>query len=403
MNARAIVSGPRVAIALLILTSASTLASILLGQRDSEWIAFVLVGLWIVALSLVGTLIAVRRPENPIGWLFLVSATFIALSSLAQAFAQRWGTSGPIGELAAWFTLWVAVPGFAIFVWVFMFFPTGRLQADRWVWVTRAAWAGTVLMILKLALRPGPIDSFPTTQNPFGIEPARSSLDVVGNVGEGLLVAAAFLATASLVVRALRAQGIERLQMKWFVLAVLFLPVAFFAGQLFQPLDPTEEDAVTFLLIMVALLAIPITMGIAILRYRLYDIDRFINRTLVYAALTALLTGAYLLAVLTLQSVLPLPDDSPAIVAVSTLAVVAVFGPLRAGIKGAVDRRFNRSRYDAERTIAAFNGRLRSEVELDSLAQDLVGVVEDTMQPAYVSLWLAHGGPSDDHAKDEFF
>ena len=130
-------------------------------------------------------------------------------------------------------------------------------------------------------------------------------------------------------------------------------------------------------------------MGIAILRHRLYDIDRLINRTLVYAALTALLTGAYLLAVLTLQSVLPLPDDSPAIVAVSTLAVVAAFGLLRAGIQGAVDRRFNRSRYDAERTIAAFNGRLRSEVELDALTQDLVGVVEDTMQPAYVSLWLA--------------
>lgn len=126
--------------------------------------------------------------------------------------------------------------------------------------------------------------------------------------------------------------------MKWFVLAVLFLPVAFFAGQLLQPLDPTEEDAATFLLIMAALLAVPTTMGMAILRYRLYDIDRLINRTLVYAALTALLTGPYLLAVLALQSVLPLPDDSPAIIAVSTLAVVAAFGPLRAGIQDAVER-----------------------------------------------------------------
>lgn len=152
-------TGPRIAIALLFLTSTSTLASILLGRKDSEWIAYVLVGLWVVALSLVGTLIAARRPENPIGWLFLVSATFISLSSLAQAFAQRWVASGPTAELAAWFTLWLAVPGFAIFVWVFLFFPTGRLLADRWVWATRAAWAGTILMILKLALRPGPIDS----------------------------------------------------------------------------------------------------------------------------------------------------------------------------------------------------------------------------------------------------
>lgn len=383
---------PGLAPAGLAVAAISTVASVVLVLDDPDLIAYVFVGLWAGALSLVGALVASRRPENPIGWLFLVSATFVSLSLLAQAWAERSLSTGNPGELAAWFTLWLAVPGFGIFVWVFLLFPTGGLLSPRWAWVSRLALVGLVGMVLRFAFRPGRIDSFPTIENPFGIESALPILDLIGAAGEGLLIGAAVAAVASLVLRTLRAQGTERLQMKWFALSVVLLPVAFLAGEAIQPFDPTEEDAATFLLIMAALLAVPTTMGIAILRYRLYDIDRLINRTLVYGALTALLTGAYLLAVLTLQSVLPLPDDSPAIVAVSTLAVVAAFGPLRAGIQGAVDRRFNRSRYDAGRTIAAFNRRLRSEVELDSLTRDLVGVVEDTMQPACVSLWLAHRG-----------
>jgi len=379
---------PKLAVAAFVTAGAATVASVLLLIGDSDWIAYLLVGLWTAALAMVGGLVAIRRPDNPIGWLFLLSAVFVSLSTLAQALVERSLTSGTPQELAAWLTLWLAVPGFGTFVLVFLLFPTGGLLAPQWVWVTRAALVGLVLMVLKLAFRPGPIDSFPTIENPFGIESARPLLDLIGNVGEGLLIAAAAAAVVSLVLRTFRAQGVERLQMKWFALSVLFLPIAFLAGEAIQPFDPTDEDAFTFLLIMVALLAIPTTMGIAILRHRLYDIDRLINRTLVYTVLTAMLAGAYLLAVLALQSVLPLSDESPAIVAVSTLAVVAAFRPLRARVQGVVDRRFFRSRYDTAQTIERFGARVRAQTDLEGLTIDLVSITRQTMEPATVSLWL---------------
>lgn len=366
----------------------STVVSVLLVGNHPDRIAYIFVGLWVLALSLVGALVASRRPKNPIGWLFLLSAAFVSFSSLAQALVERSLTSGTVLAPAAWLTLWLAVPGFGIFVWVFLLFPTGDLLSSRWVWVMRAAFVGLVLMVLKLAFRPGPIDSFPTIDNPLGVESARSMLDLVGNVGEGLLISAAVAAAVSLVLRTFRTQGVERLQMKWFAFSVLFLPVAFLVGEAIQPLDPTEKDAFTFLLIMVALLGIPASMGIAILRHRLYAIDRLINRTLVYAVLTAILAGAYLLAVLALQSILPLPDESPAIVAASTLAVVAAFRPVRRRVQDIVDKRFFRSRYDAALTIERFGVRLRAQTDLEGVTGDLISMTRQTMQPATVSLWL---------------
>ena len=379
---------PKIALAVLVGTVIMILASVLFVGDHPDLIAYVFVGLWAVALSLVGALVASRRPDNPIGWLFLLSAVFVSLSTLTQAWAERSVSAGNPGEIAAWLTLWLAVPGFGIFVWVFLLFPTGDLLSPRWVWVTRMAMVGLVLMVLKLAFRPGPINSFPTIDNPLGIESARSMLGLVGNVGEGLLISAAIAAVVSLVLRTFRAQGVERLQMKWFALSVLFLPIAFFAGEAIQPFDPTDEDALVFLLMMVALLGVPITMGIAILRHRLYDIDRLINRTLVYFVLTAILAGAYLLAVLALQSVLPLPDESPAIVAVSTLAVVAAFRPVRTRVQGVVDRRFFRSRFDTAQTIDRFGARVRAQTDLEGLTIDLVSITRQTMQPSTVSLWL---------------
>ena len=372
----------------LAVSATSAVSSVLLVGDHPDLIAYFFVGLWAVALSLVGALVANRRPENPIGWLFLLSAAFVSLSLLAQAWAERSLGTGNPGELVAWFTLWLAVPGFGIFVWVFLLFPTGDLLSPRWAWVSRLALVGLVGMVLRLGFRPGRIDSFPTIENPFGIESARQILDLIGAAGEGLLIGAAVAAVASLVLRTLRAQGTERLQMKWFALSVVLLPVAFLAGEAIQPFDPTEEDAFTFLLIMVALLAIPTTMGIAILRHRLYDIDRLINRTLVYTVLTAMLGGAYLLAVLALQSVLPLSDESPAIVAASTLAVVAAFRPLRARVQGVVDRRFFRSRYDTAQTIERFGARVRAQTDLEGLTIDLISITRQTMEPATVSLWL---------------
>ncbi len=204
----------------------------------------------------------------------------------------------------------------------------------------------------------------------------------------GLLVALVG-AVASLVVRFRRSRGVERLQLKWFTLGAVLAATGLFAGAaLGIGVDPEFANFIGTSVAAFGAIVLPLSVGAAILRYRLYDIDSIISRTLAYGALTLLLVTGYLLAVLALQSVLPVSDDSPLIVAVSTLIVVAAFGPLRARIQMVVDRRFNRSRYDGEQTIAEFGARLRSEVEIGSLTDDLVDVIGRTMQPAHVSLWL---------------
>jgi hypothetical protein len=217
-------------------------------------------------------------------------------------------------------------------------------------------------------------------------------LRTLSGVGGALIVASVVLAVSSLVLRFWRSVGVERQQMKWFAYAGLVLLVALGIQIVVFSIVPETETAVDVSnsLFSLTITLIPITIGFAVLRYRLYDIDRIISRTLAYGLVSTILIGAYLLAVLALQSVLPLNDDSPVIVAVSTLAVVAAFGPLRTRVQTLVDKRFNRSRYDAEQTIAEFGGRLRTEVELGSLTDDLVGVVERTLQPTHLSLWLAN-------------
>jgi hypothetical protein len=194
----------------------------------------------------------------------------------------------------------------------------------------------------------------------------------------------------ALVIRFRRSRGEERQQLKWFTFAGAVLLVGFVSlGALEEALGGRLPFVDPLLLS-----APPICAGVAILRYRLYEIDRLVSRTISYTALTATLAGGYFLAVLALQSVLPLADQSPLIVAASTLGVVAAFGPLRSRIQIIVDRRFNRSRYDAEHTIESFGARLRNEVELDALAAGLVTVVDRTMAPAHVSLWISPERPS---------
>jgi len=210
------------------------------------------------------------------------------------------------------------------------------------------------------------------------------------NVFSALLALGCFAAAViSLIYRFRRSEDDERLQLKWFVwAAILGFALLLFGNVL---VSPANEERFGSLIWTVAPLALPLSAGVAILRYRLYDIDRVISRTLAYGALTALLASIYLLSVLALQSLLPLDEDSPLIVAASTLGVVAAFGPLRNRVQNVVDRRFNRSRYDAAQTVENFGARLRTETNLDSLTDDLVAVTRRTLQPAHVSLWLHSG------------
>jgi hypothetical protein len=341
------------------------------------------------AFMVVGAVIVAHRPGNPIGWLFsaigLLTATgTLALEYAEYAYVTRPG-SLPGAVLAAWYQWWW-LPMFAlILVFTPLLFPTGRLLSARWRPVAVVAAAATTAIAVLGALQPTltlqNVDY--TVRNPIGLagvpDPEEGAL---GSVLFGLLAVCAVAALVSLVLRFRRSQGVERQQLKWVTyaaaLAILSLAV------------PFPEGAVSDVLFGLLLAFIPIAAGIAILRYRLYDIDRLINRTLVYGLLTAILGLGYAAAVLVLGEVFGgIGAEPPSwAVAAATLAVAALFQPARRRIQVVVDRRFNRRKYDAAKTIEAFTARLRDELDLDTLSAELLAVVDQTMQPTLASLWL---------------
>ncbi len=371
-------------------------------NRDDEFAVVTMLVVWLAVLTSVGALVAGKRKENPIGWLLLSAAALISLFLIADAYAsyslQYAPSPLPLDGFMAWLTLWVTVPGFGAFIFVFLLFPDGRLLSPRWRWLVWVGVAGLAVTVFGLAIRPGPIDSFPTLDNPLGIQGAaglaRFLTEGPGSLLDGLVVLAA---VGSLVLRIRRSRGTQRQQMRWFVFSVVLFVTVFGAAQVLwaiveEPESGGPANTFGFLAIMLSLIFIPVSMGIGILRYRLYDIDVIVNKTLVYGGLTAILALAYLAIVVGLQSVIPGAGDSDLTIAGSTLAVAALFRPLRARMQGFIDRRFYRRKFDAQRTLESFSARLREDVDLDHLSRDLLGVVRDTMQPAHASLWLRDAG-----------
>jgi hypothetical protein len=352
------------------------------------------------AFMVVGAVIVAHRPGNAVGWLFsavgLLSITgVLAMEYAGYAYITRPG-SLPGAVVAAWYQQWWSWMLIVVFVFTLLLFPTGRLLTARWRSVAVALAAVTAGMVVLNALQPTLTlpDTGYTVGNPIGLAAARDLQDgAVGAVLVGLLLICTGAAMLSVVLRFRRSQGVERQQLKWFsyaaVLAVLVELV----------LD--NVPAVRFLAVPFGLVIalIPTAAGIAILRYRLYDIDRLINRTLVYGLLTVLLAGVYVGLVLVLGQLFGgLSAEPPSwAVAGATLAVAALFQPARHRIQAVVDRRFNRRKYNAAKTIQAFSTRLRDQVDLGTLATELVAVVDQTMQPTRVSLWLR---PSPNHSSD---
>jgi hypothetical protein len=361
-------------------------------------VAGLVLGVWLMALGAVGALVAARRPQNPIGWLLLSAAALISLFLFGDAYASYSLELGhgplPLDRFMAWLTLWVAVPGFGAFIFVFLLFPDGRVLSPRWRWLVWLGIVGLSAVVLGLAIRPGPIDSVPSLDNPFGIQEAEGLARFLTEGPGGLLDGAVVLASVlSLILRIRRSRGTQRQQMRWFVFSVVMFVVVFGAAQILwaiveEPESGGPANTFGFAAIMLSLIFIPVSMGISILRHRLYDIDTVVNKTLVYGGLTAILALAYVGIVVALQNVIPGADDSDLTIAGSTLAVAALFRPLRARIQGFIDRRFYRRKFDAQRTLESFSSRLREDVDLDHLSADLLGVVSDTMQPAHASLWL---------------
>jgi hypothetical protein len=354
------------------------------------------------AFMVVGAVIVAHRPGNAVGWIFsaigLLTATgVLATEYAAYATRTRPGLS-PGVVLAAWYTSWWWYPTLVlVLVFTPLVFPTGRLLSARWrpVSVVAAAVTAAVITLSALQLTLQDEDHYPI-RNPIGVAGVPDPEEgVLGTVLFGLLVVCAAAAVVSVVLRFRRAGGVERQQLKWFTYAATLLVLFLLVTDYLLP--PSGGVEVLYGLV-VAL--VPVAAGVAILRYRLYDIDRLINRTLVYGLLTALLGAVYATAVLVLGQLSGGVGGNPPswAVAGATLAVAALFQPARRRIQALVDRRFNRRKYDAAETIQAFSTRLRDEIDLDTLATELLAVVDQTMEPNRVSLWLrpsVHGSSGE--------
>jgi hypothetical protein len=368
-----------------------TLVFVLFAVHDersaTERIGWFLGHLPAFAFVTVGAVVVSRRPGNVIGWLCCgiglaqVLAGFggsSAQSVLAEdpGYGPGWVVLYELGELC-WELSWTLL---ALLV---LLFPTGRLPSRRWHPVAWAAVAVLVLAALSSPLLPGP-PANGLRPNPIAIPALAGVLRLAYNTAGAFLFGVILAALVSLVVRFRRATGSERQQLKWFAYGTALLLLLPAAG----PVGAVSSTAGN-LVAAVIVSALPVTIGIAVLRYRLYDLDRLVNRTVVYGLLTVLLAGVYAGLVFALSQLLnPADQQSALAVAASTLVVAALFQPARRRIQGLVDRRFNRRRYDAARTVAAFSARLRDQIELGTLSTELLAVVDQTVQPVQVSLWL---------------
>ena len=344
--------------------------------------------------TVLGALIISRQPENRIGRLFLLVGTTSALQFLSGQYVEGGMAADPswpgasVAAVLSTACQFVTVSGFMVLAYLF---PSGRLPSPRWTPVFVVAVGGFGLSLVSVALAPGPVDSFPGVSNPLGIAGSGELFDLLGFVAAVIAFPGFIFALASLIVRFKRARGPERLQVKVVAFGTIlgFLIVVF--GSM---LIPAEIDATTGSIVWtIGPLMIPVSAGIAILRYRLFEIDLVINRTLVYGFLTVILATLYLLLVFGLQSVIaPFTAESDLAVAGSTLVVAALFRPLRARVQRFIDKRFYRRKFNVQRTLDSFNEHLRDDVDLGALSARLQLVVEETMQPTHVSLWL-RGAP----------
>ena len=352
----------------------------------------------VLSATTVGAVLGNRRPNHPVGWLLLALGLSMAAAIVAQAYAD-YGFRARPGALPA--ARYVALYGPAILgAWlgcigfILLLTPTGSLPSPRWRWWARVMVAAPVVSLVATLLLPNSLNSdYQTLDNPLALRAFGGALRAALWVALAISVLAVLVAAGSLVVRFRRAHGVERQQLRWVALAAavvapaaLVLVAAAAATTLLAAASTTTLWRVFNWALVVCVTILPLAIGAAILRYRLYDLDRIVSRTLAYGLLTVLLGGGYAAVVLGLGRLLG--RDSSLVIAVATLAVAAAFQPARRRIQRAVDRRFNRRKYDTAQTIEAFSARLRDQIDLDTLSSELLAVVDQTMEPTRVSLWL---------------
>jgi hypothetical protein len=354
--------------------------------------------LFVATFPTVGAMIASRRPHNPIGWIFCGMSLLLIVAMFSGSYAEYslvvapgslpWATS------AAWVGNWIWPVALVPIGFFLLLFPDGRLPSRRWVivaWLQSAALLG---WFVSQAFVPGPLvnSGYEFVLNPYGVESLGGVLKVLGAISGILLIGSVLASAISIVVRFYRSRGDVRRQIKWVAYAGTLVIIVVILQVIIETVLP-EGDTLTDVLnltFVTSLTSVPIAAGIAILRYRLYDIDLLINRTLVYGLLTMSLILAYIGSVVILQGTFRslTGSESQLAVVASTLAVAALFNRLRWRIQAFIDRRFYRSKYDSRKILEAFSATLRDETDLEALNGELVGVVRETMQPAHVSLWV---------------
>jgi hypothetical protein len=343
-----------------------------------------------VVFSTVGAIVASRRRDNTIAWLFLAIGASFGLSAVASALSDTFAFRSATWQWGIWLNTWSWVPGwFAMVTFVFLLFPDGHLPAGRWRWVGWLAAIGIGVSWLGGIFNPSAGGTV-GYQSPFPTLPLAVTENGAVPLGFLLSLVAAIGSIAALVRRFRRSAGDERQQMKWFVYAAV-------ATLLLTPERTVWAMNVPVLQVLglASIAVLPVAVGVAVLKYRLYDVDVVINKTLVYGVLSGVLAAVYAGLVLVLGSLarsLGGSTQSPLIVAASTLTAAALFRPLRHRVQAMVDRRFYRRRYDAQRTLEAFGGRLRDKVDLDELSGYLLATVRETVQPSNAWLWLRIGG-----------
>ena len=345
-------------------------------------------GVFAVCFGGVGALLTWRHPGHPVGWILAAAGLVSALNFATIEYGLA-GSAGrrhlPAAEYAGWVQLWIWVPLIALItVYLFLLFPDGHLPSPRWRPVGWFGGAFAIIAIAGVAFLPGPDrPNLPGLRNPLGMNPAAVPSDAV-MAGLAGLLGCAVLAAWSLVVRSRRGTAVQRHQIKWLAYSGCLVALALVPAAALS-LTPGTPARIAAGAAFAAVLAVPVAVAVAVLKYRLYDINRVISRTLGYAIVTGLLVGVYAGLVLLATQVLGL--RTPVAVAAATLAVAALFSPIRLRVQRMVDRRFNRSRYDAEATVAAFAARLKDAVDLDTVRDDMASIVQTALEPAHLWVW----------------
>ena len=381
------------ALAFALTTLSLLLLMLNLSHPDTHVFDWWFVNALVVIDATVGAIVATYRPDNPVGWLLCLSGVFVSTSSFASQYAiyalVAQPGSLPVGEALAWIAAWQLPLIIGLQVSYLLLFPTGRLPSGRWRPLAWLIVAFVVVGVVLSAFSPDAyLGSLDPIRNPLGVEGFtyfwKSLLYTIAPV---LYVAVAL----SVFVRMRGAVGVERQQIKWLAYAAAIFAMAIVLNVTTSAIDPPRwAELANLAIFSMAGTTIPIAIGIAVLRYRLYDIDLLINRTLVYGSLTATSVAAYFGGIVVLQRlfVALTGERSTLAVVASTLLIAALFNSFRRRIQSFIDRRFYRRKYDAVKTLEVFAAKLRDETDLDALNDNLVGVVSETMQPAHASLWL---------------